>query len=550
VRELDRLWLSWLEANPEPVGHNGGGDPAWETLSTAVRIYGSWLNAFFGLLHDPHFRDSTRFEILKSFRGHAEHLLAHEGHANNWLIVESRVLFCLGLLFPEFDRADAWLETGHARLEAELGRQVYPDGADWELSPGYHMMATSGFLDVVELARLNSRPLGKLFEERLPRAFDYTAGMTRPDGSLAAVNDSGGWRGKAGGTAYLARGARLFNRPDLLASSEGCYAGRSRVFPDAGFHILASGRAENAMWSLFDGGPAGASHCHDDALNVEFFAGGLPFIVDPGITGYLHDDWTAYYRRTASHNTVLVNGACQTASRQGHAVRSASARGRVACFLGEQADLIIGRYDGPYEGQPAGLVHTRALLFVRGRYWVILDEVSGPAAASLEAHFQFVPLRLVMDRRHRVFRTMRQNRPNLELLVSTPSNGDLKLSMTTGETRPVGGWVSDGEDVPAPQACIHLKADTAGQPLRLVTVVYPFAKGVGSGATLAWLQDTDATGPGLAIRHADGQEDSIAYGWGDGPLRCEGHPAGAALILASGGCRWAATGNLWVPFTA
>ncbi|HET8644906.1 MAG TPA: heparinase II/III family protein, partial [Vicinamibacteria bacterium] len=46
VAELDALLASWIAANPSPIGNNGGFYPAWQTLSTAIRVYGSWLEVF------------------------------------------------------------------------------------------------------------------------------------------------------------------------------------------------------------------------------------------------------------------------------------------------------------------------------------------------------------------------------------------------------------------------------------------------------------------------------------------------------------------------
>ncbi|MBI2194520.1 MAG: hypothetical protein HYU36_21285 [Planctomycetes bacterium] len=65
--KLDALYSSWMEQNPEPQDTNGGGDPAWETPSTAGRIYGSWLEAWFTLQRSPSFRHETRVAMLKSF---------------------------------------------------------------------------------------------------------------------------------------------------------------------------------------------------------------------------------------------------------------------------------------------------------------------------------------------------------------------------------------------------------------------------------------------------------------------------------------------------
>lgn len=194
--------------------------------------------------------------------------MAHQGYRNNGLVVESRVLFALGLLFPEFQRAEGWLQEGKAHLAREIERHVYPDGADFELSCGYHTMAARGFLEPLELARLNGIAVPAPFAERLPRTFDYIAGMSRPDGTLPSVNDSGGYRHRSG-TEFLEYGSRLFDRLELTAGPEGPFAGGSRVFQDAGVLVMASGHGHRAFWMLMDCGPIGHSHRHEDALNIE-----------------------------------------------------------------------------------------------------------------------------------------------------------------------------------------------------------------------------------------------------------------------------------------
>jgi len=541
VKKLDEIWLSWLRANPEPVGHNGGGNPAWETLSCAVQIYASWLYCWFNLLQDENFRDATRIEILKSFYAHAEHLRHYSGYKCNWFIVESRVLYVLGVLFPEFKNSLIWREEGAKRLAGEIETQILPDGADWELSPGYHMMACRGFLEPHEIAKLNDLRLPVIFEERLPKTFEYVAGITRPDGTLPSLNDSGGYKkGWGSGENYLKLGARLFDRKDLLESDEGPYAGKSRVFPDSGFHVLSSGKKEKALWSIFDCGESGACHRHEDALNVEFFAHGYPFIVDPGITGYLSDDWTTYYRTTYSHNTVIVNGKGQDASANAPELASESVRGKVECVFGAAADFARARFKHGYDKLPEGIVHTRALFFARGRYWVIFDEVTGAGAENMEARFQFVPLRMTLDKRARLFRTMRQNLPNMELIVVGPGKG-LKMSIATGETSPVGGWVSDMEDLPAPQARIKV----TGEKLRLVTVVCPFASGVNSGAKIKEIKNLPETMTGLQIS-AGAQCDKIYYSWQGADLEIDGVKINSPLAFLSQKTKFCIRDNNWI----
>ncbi|MCK6474910.1 MAG: heparinase II/III family protein [Planctomycetes bacterium] len=504
VRKLDDYFASFLADNPEPVGHNGGGDPAWETLSTAVRIYGSWLECFFALLREPAFRDSTRIALVKSFHGHAEHLFHYKGYANNWLIVESRVLAVLGMLFPEFRRANAWRDEGLGRLAVEIEKQIYPDGADWELAPGYHMMAVAGFLDVYEIAQLNGVALPAAFKDRLPKTFEYIAGMTRPDGTLPSINDSGGYRARNGG-GFLERGARLFKRPDLLASIEGPYAGRSRAFPDCGMHVLAGGTARAAKWLLFDAGPYGASHQHEDALSLELFAHGVPFLVDPGISGYMNDDWTDFYRRTRAHSTVLVNGAGQQRTKLDAEARAASVRGKTLCVLGPVFDLARGRYEDGYEGLAEKVVHERAVLFVREDYYVVFDEVRGEGVEHLEELFHFSPMRVEIEARR--VRSMRLKGPNLEIVPLEPRSG-LKVHLACGETEPVQGWVADTEDLPAPVAHFGVRGQS---PLRFAAALFPYDSGVNAGVTVARVGKVPPGVLGVKLRFTGGRSDRIFW---------------------------------------
>ncbi len=510
AEKLDALMLSWIQANPEPVNHNGGGDPAWETLSTAVRIYGSWLEVFFSLRHESRLQQRTRVEMLKSFHGHAEHLMANQGYGNNWLIVESRVLAMLGMLFPEFKRSKAWAKEGWRRLKNEIERQVYPDGADWELAPGYHMMAISGFLDVYEMARLNGLSVPPLMSQRLPGAIEYIAGMMRPDGTLPSVNDSGGYKTQSGAD-FLARGARLFERPDFQASTEGPYAGLSRSFPDAGMHVLAGGTGADARWLLFNAGPFGASHQHEDALSIECFAFGQPFIVDPGISGYMDDHWTQFYRETRAHSTVLVNGAGQNRRALPRSQWSESRRGRGTAVFGPVMDVVKSEYLDGYRDQGGGILHRRMVVFVREEYYLIFDEVLGEAATSIEPLFHFSPLRVELEARTRRARSMRLKGPNLEIIPLAPRQG-LKVSLICGACDPVQGWVAhEGEDFPAPVVKYQLKGRS---PLRFAALLCPYREGLDAGIRVTHLPKMPIDVFGVKLSFRDGRQDRVVLRYG------------------------------------
>lgn len=70
-----------------------------------------------------------------------------------------------------------------------------------------------------------------------------------------------------------------------------------------------TGQARRAVWIDYD---IGGNHCHADAMNIGLFARGLDLLPGFGYPAVQFGGWYApkalWYRRTAAHNTVVVNG--------------------------------------------------------------------------------------------------------------------------------------------------------------------------------------------------------------------------------------------------
>ncbi len=82
--------------------------------------------------------------------------------------------------------------------------------------------------------------------------------------------------------------------------------------------------ASSTAGPLGDGG-----HGHYDQLSVEAAAAGRPLVVDPGRYTYDADDpagWRHWFKGTAAHNTVCVDGLDQTPYRPGKPARASPSR--------------------------------------------------------------------------------------------------------------------------------------------------------------------------------------------------------------------------------
>src|SRR5206468_507056 len=81
-----------------------------------------------------------------------------------------------------------------------------------------------------------------------------------------------------------------------------------------GYYILgADFDTPNEIRAVVDAGPLGytaiAAHGHADALSFTLSVGGSEFLIDPGTCAYhTQERWRQYFRGTAAHNTLRVDG--------------------------------------------------------------------------------------------------------------------------------------------------------------------------------------------------------------------------------------------------
>ena len=116
-----------------------------------------------------------------------------------------------------------------------------------------------------------------------------------------------------------ALGRRHRRLPELLAlrrrAARAARRARARASPTAATTCSAAAGTPDARFLIFDCGPLGdGGHGHYDLLSVEVFAGGRPLVVDPGRCTYSEGppNLRRWFRGTAAHNTVCVDGLDQT----------------------------------------------------------------------------------------------------------------------------------------------------------------------------------------------------------------------------------------------
>ena len=186
AEELINQITHWIKDNPHPFGVNWAGP-----MDVAIRVV-NWIWAVYLIFEAEALTDDFLALWLTSLKQHGDHLMAHleDGWPRtNHLIANLTGLAYLGILFPELDGAANWCKTGLNGLWAELERQVYPDGLDYEASLSYHRLVTEMALSVAALCIVNDLPLSPMIEQRLTTMLDAAMVTTGPDGTTPQFGD-------------------------------------------------------------------------------------------------------------------------------------------------------------------------------------------------------------------------------------------------------------------------------------------------------------------------------------------------------------------------
>jgi uncharacterized heparinase superfamily protein len=338
---------------------------------TARRIL-NWIYAWQRL---PEVSDCVAQALVEHLREQARHVRMNLTPERNHRTLELYALLVAGLALEGLE--PALVELAVEELHRNLLRDFGPDGVHRERSTHYHMIALRSFAGARENCRRFGVALPAGFDERLSLACDFARDVQRPDGTIPALSDS-----DSGDYAeLLALAARVLERPELACPPAG-----PANFEDGGYFVQRAGD----RYLIFDCGPLGdGGHGHYDALSIEAWAGEHALVLDPGRFTYAEGEpnLRRWFRGTAAHNTVTVDGSDQTP----YARSRSSLPSAEASFLGREAhdglDVLTGEVRSPvYE-----VFHRRRVIFVDGAYWIIEDRLTGTRRHRFDLRFHLAP---------------------------------------------------------------------------------------------------------------------------------------------------------------
>ena len=368
-----------------PVGH--------DTSDVSARRLQNWLYAWQRFAADPDFaglRPGLEDLLVSRITADAAYLAEHLTAERNHRTLEIYALLLVALAFDDSDGARSALDL----LAANAATDIWADGVQRECSTDYHLIVLRSLLGGIANARRFGLDMPPALLHAAERAGEFALHVQRPDGLTPALSDGdqGDYR------TVLALGAELLDRPDLRWVATGGTAGTPPArtagnFPVGGYYTQRSGWGtdrpyEQERWLVLDAGPLGdGGHGHYDQLSVEAAAAGRPLVVDPGRYTYDADDpagWRHWFKGTAAHNTVVVDGRNQAQALGPHLWGRRFETRLEAHALTAKLDYVRASHDGY---RPT--THARSVSFLKPDLILVLDRVTGPREIRATLVWQF-----------------------------------------------------------------------------------------------------------------------------------------------------------------
>jgi hypothetical protein len=528
AQNLVRYLEAWLRDNPAGMGIN------WtSSLELALRVI-AWSWALVLISDSGAMSPSLFAAVVESVNAHATHIeryLSYYFSPNTHLTGEALGLLYAGILFPQLEGAERWRSIGTRILIDEIERQVLADGVYFERATCYQRYTVETYLHLMILGQRSGIALPAIIGERVKSMLDFLVSVSRPDGSMPSIGDMDGgdllplsrndpqdirasfstaavlfqeptYAWAAGGlapeTLWLLGASALETFEALRASpppeSESC-----RVFPEGGFAVMRSGWDRDSHALIFDTGPLGCpvsgGHGHADLLSIQCTIFGQPFLVDAGTCCYAaNNELRDFFRGTAAHSSVMVDREDQAKPAGPFAWQSRPA-GQLLCWTSNATLAFADAEHDGYRTLADPVTHRRRVIFVKPRYWIILDDLTGAAPHHVEFRFQFAPMDIRIGNSGWTRATLDGE---CGVLVRAFTTTRLEAEVREGRRSPLEGWVSPdyGQAEPAP-ALVYSAATQL--PMQVATLIWATERLHEDAPRVDLIQDTRGGIAGLVF---------------------------------------------------
>ncbi|OHB49655.1 MAG: hypothetical protein A2Y10_05720 [Planctomycetes bacterium GWF2_41_51] len=452
AKRINEDLRDWIISNP----YSGKGQEydatdkrQWSRIEAGCRA-AIWPKVFYSL-YDVLAPD-VKILMLSSVPNYLHCVRNFHAKRGNQLTISLMGLAQMAAAFPEFKVSENLLDYSKKIMSESLMEQVYPDGVQKELSSHYHEVAFRNFYVFAEIYKHINKPLPVEFNERVNLMLDYMAYIQSPRGYGPMNNDSDyNYIRKLLGNVnetyyrndwtYIITNENEGEKPKLL----------SVFYPWAGQTIMRNGWDANAHWAFFDVGPWGAGHRHADKLHLSISAYGQDLLIDSGRFTYVgfkggqEYPWRDFFISSISHNVILIDGKGQK-PKTGVVDQPLTN----AFITNADYDFTRGEYIEGFADIEDNISHTRAVLYLRNRFWIVVDRINLEKPHQIQALWHYHPnCHVICEDKSAT--SIDKGQANLRIIPI--SSFDWNVAIVKGQEKPfIQGWYSSTSNIKLPNS--------------------------------------------------------------------------------------------------
>jgi len=480
--EVEDQIASWCRQNPFMHGLN------WKSpLEAALRLITWGIISFIaeGRLISGQFVNQDVLKAIYLQQYFIRKCYSRHSSANNHLVGEMAGLYIAATLWPATREANKWRKFARCKLVEEMFRQSESDGVHRERAVEYQLFVSEFFLLAGALGQAVGDYFPTEFWERLGRMIAFIDAIRDRKGNSPILGDgdngqvinlADSQQKRTESLVRLVRKSRRRPVPDLRQTlllwgqkpeslplpSFDAPDSDLKSFPAGGYYVLSAGRgSDEEIVVVFDAGSFGLgplyAHAHADALSFWLSFGGREFLIDPGTYCYDWSNWRQYFRSTAAHNTIRIDGRDQ-AEQAGTFLWSSRVNAYLESFEDSEGSAEVEGWHDGYRRLADPVIHYRRLrLFKKSRTLAVVDRLECHGRHDVELFFHFSPECRVAQVRNNCFLVTSGERA---LLVQIDSR--LQVMIEQAALLPILGWHSPVFGFKQPCATLVGKASIAG----------------------------------------------------------------------------------------
>lgn len=437
-----RWWstvTSWAAACADP---DTAPAEAWMDMVDGMRAIELSLGALVVAQHQPESLGALEDLLDRHGAWLADH--AHRGRSNHALHQLQGLLLC-GIARERRD----WVDQATGELAALFAEEYDHQGVNREGAIAYHHNNYLWWRDAVRRVSLLGGEVPAVFG-LLDAVPEELAHATQPDGSFVSIGNSLGGSPRTidhPHTRYVTSAGSRGEPPDDLI----------RVY-EAGYLFARSGWGENerdfseeTFYSVVFGSNRKV-HGHTDGGSLTYFANRVPWVVDPGKFSYDESADRIHFMARTSHNVVTLVGLPYDRTRPVELVRS------VIEPTHHDHTLRDSGYDD-------ATITRRIVYSVTGEYLVVIDTIRAALPVTAVQSWQ---LAAEAEAAHTA-PTLVELRAGEARAAIVSFGVRPEVSITSGQSEPLSGWVATGWRQKAPAPRIALRK--SGDAFRFITVI-------------------------------------------------------------------------------